>query len=435
MRAAFAVFLLIALVAGTAEARDITICLVPDTQNLANQWDGGLVMPDKTCQVDPQKGSCAGAACQKSPYCTESWFRTGETLLNNVAYSMTGQWEKIDYSAIKGRDDVKSKLDESLDHPKCDMILGLGDMMDISYPPGKLCTPGALDNASPTDNYHQYEAILGFWKIIRDSGIPFLPLRGNHDPEDCFTKLMTTLEFDSLPFFFSKSSSTRPPGGEGPNAKYGAVLAGQSYAIKAEIDGRTLCAVGVQDAVANEDFPGPATTDVAFCDKAIGCGGSFATILTSHGAVLPHGRIDDSGDPALGRLRSGCVADANNAEVFVVAGGHWTSPVRSSYKGSEVIPETGQRVFKLFSNWQEMNRHTGGKPSWPDGVTASDSQGGVYTVITISPSEKKLCAHDWNPYFQTRSERGNGQEPGGIAMTELCEEFDFDARFGARTAP
>jgi hypothetical protein len=128
-------------------------------------------------------------------------------------------------------------------------------------------------------------------------------------------------------------------------------------------------------------------------------------------------------------LRSGCVADPNNAEVFVVAGGHWTSPVRSSYKGSEVIPETGQRVFKLFSNWQEMNRHNGGRESMPEGVTASDSQGGVYTVITISPTDKTICAHDWNPYFQTRSEKGNGQESTGIAMTELCEDFDLDARF------
>ena len=429
MAAALRTTLLFLIVAGTAVARDITICLVPDTQNLADQEDGGVVMPASTCQVDPQKGSCAGANCQKSPYCVDSWYRTGEILLDNVAYSMTGQWEKIDYSAIKGRDDVKSRLDHSLDHPKCDMILGLGDMMDLSFPPGKLCTPAVLDNASPTDNYHQYQAVEGFWKIIKASGIPFLPLRGNHDPEDCFTKLMTALDFDSLPFFYAKSSSPRPPGGDGPNAKYGAVFAGQSYAIKAEIDGRTFCAVGVQDAVANEAWPGPDVTDVGFCDAAIGCGGKFPTLLTSHGAVHANGMIDDFGDPALGTLRSGCVADPNNAELFVVAGGHWTSPVTSSYKGSEVIPETGKRVWKLFSNWQEMNRHNGGKPSWPEGVTPSDSQGGVYTVITISPSAKTICAHDWNPYFQTRSEKGNGQEPGGIAMTELCEDFDFDTRF------
>jgi hypothetical protein len=170
-------------------------------------------------------------------------------------------------------------------------------------------------------------------------------------------------------------------------------------------------------------------TDAAFCKAAIGCGGGFATVLSSHGAVLPSGRIDDSGDPKLGRLRSDCVANADHAELFLVAGGHWTSPVKSSYKGSELIAETGQRVWKLFSNWQEQNRHNGGKPSWPDGVTPSDSQGGVYTVITISSSEKTLCAHDWNPYFQTRNARDNGQEPGSIDMTELCEEFDLDARF------
>jgi hypothetical protein len=309
------------------------------------------------------------------------------------------------------------------------MILGLGDMMDIEYPPAKLCTPASLDHAGPTDSYHQYEAIEGFWQIIKASGIPFLPLRGNHDPEACYTKLMTALDFESLPFYYSKSTSGRAPSSDGSGKSDGAVLSGQSYAIKAEIAGKTFCAVGVQDAVANDMWPGPAMTDVAFCDAAIGCGGGFPTLLTSHGAVHPTGEIDDSGDPALGRLRSGCVADPNNGELFAVAGGHYTSPVKSSFKGSEVIPETGQRVWKFFSNWQEMNRHNGGKPSWPGGVTASDSQGGVYTVITISPSEKKICAHDWNPYFQTRSERGNGQEPGLIAMSELCEPFDFDARF------
>jgi hypothetical protein len=185
----------------------------------------------------------------------------------------------------------------------------------------------------------------------------------------------------------------------------------------------------VQDAVTNDAWPGPAATDVAFCREAIGCGGDHPTILTAHGAVHPTGMIDDSGDPALGTLRSGCVAEPAHGEVFAVAGGHWTSPVKSSYKGSEAIPETGQRVFKLFSNWQEQNRHNGGKPSYPEGVTPSDSVGGVYTVITLRPDEKEICAHDWNPYFQTRSATDNGQEPGGIAMTEKCEELDLDARF------
>jgi len=417
------------IVAGTSAARDIHICLVPDTQNQAGATDSAVVLPDSTCRVDPAKGSCTGKYCEKSPYCTGSWYQTGEILLNNAAYSMTGQWEKIDYSAIKGRDRVLSKQSHSLDHPRCDMILGLGDMMDITDPRTKLCTPAALDNKGGTDSYHQYEAIEGFWKIIKASGVPFLPLRGNHDPEDCFTKLMTALDFESLDFYYSKSSSGRTPGSDGSGKSDGAVLAGQSYAIKAEIDGRTLCAVGVQDAVANDVWPGPAMTDVAFCDAAIGCGGNFPTLLISHGAILPSGAIDNSGDRALGTLRDGCVRDPNNAEVFVVAGGHWTDPVTTSVKSSEVIPETGERVWKLFSNWQEMNRHNGGSRSQPEGVTASDGQGGVYTVITISPEKKKICAHDWNPYWQSRSERGNGQAPGLIAMSELCEDFDFDARF------
>lgn len=414
---------------GIPEAREITICLIPDTQNQANAEDSRVLLPRTTCQVDPKRGSCIGEHCAKSPYCTVSWYRTGEILLNNAAYSMTGQWEKIDYSDIRGRDEVLSKQSHSLDHAKCDLILGLGDMMDIVYPPAKRCVPEVLDHAGATDNYHQYEAVLGFWRIIKDSGVPFLPLRGNHDPEDCFTKLLADLEFESLPFYFAKSASGRTPGSPGSDGRDGALLSGQSYAIKAEIDGRTFCAVGVQDAVTNDAWPGPAVTDVAFCAAAIGCGGDFPTILTAHGAVLPSGEIDNSGDPSLGTLRDGCVRKRDSSEVFVVAGGHWTRPVSTSVKASEINPETGERVWKLFSNWQEMNRHNGGRPSLPQGVTPSDGQGGVYTVVTIRPTEKTICAHDWNPYFQTRSEKGNGQEPGLIAMTELCEEFDLDARF------
>jgi len=414
---------------GAGAERDITICLVPDTQNQASASDNGVLLPATTCRVDATSGSCVGGFCEKSPYCTGSWYKTGEILLDNAAYSMTGQWEKIDYSAIKGRDKVQSKLDHTLDHPRCDLILGLGDMMDISFPPGKMCTPEVLDHASPTDSYHQYEAVLRFWEIIKASGVPFLPLRGNHDPEDCYAKLMSALDFESLPFYFSKSSSGRTPGSGEPGKVDGALLSGQSYAIKSEIAGQTLCAVGVVDAIADDAWAGPAMTDVAFCKAAIGCGGKFPTILTAHGAVLPTGEIENAGDPALGTLRDGCIRDPNNAEVFAVAGGHWTSPVRSSMKASEVVPETGQRVWKLFSNWQEMNRHNGGRPSLPEGITPSDGQGGVYTVVTISRAKKKICAHDWNPYFQTRSERGNGQEPGLIAMSELCEDFDFDARF------
>jgi hypothetical protein len=240
---------------------------------------------------------------------------------------------------------------------------------------------------------------------------------------------MTALDFESLPFYYAKSSSGQAPGDEGPNKNAGALLSGQSYAIKTAIAGKTFCAVAVQDAAASDPWPGPAMTDVAFCDAAIGCGGNFPTILTSHGAILPDGAIDNSGERSLGTLRDGCVSDPNNAELFVVAGGHWVSPVTTSVKSSEVVAETGKRVWKLFSNWQEMNRHNGNPQSRPEGISPSDGQGGVYTVITISPGKKKICAHDWNPYFQTRSEKGNGQDTGLIAMSELCEALDFDTRF------
>ncbi len=53
--------------AATATARDIHICLVPDTQNLANQVDNAVVLPKTTCQVDPIRGACIGAHCEKSP--------------------------------------------------------------------------------------------------------------------------------------------------------------------------------------------------------------------------------------------------------------------------------------------------------------------------------------------------------------------------------
>jgi hypothetical protein len=83
---------------------------------------------------------------------------------------------------------------------------------------------------------------------------------------------MKTLEFDSLRSS-TRSRRAAPARLRRAEREYRPVLAGQSYAIKAEIDGRTFCAVGVQDAVANEACP-TRRDRRRVLRPAIGCGGT-----------------------------------------------------------------------------------------------------------------------------------------------------------------
>ena len=48
-----------------------------------------------------------------------------------------------------------------------------------------------------------------FWKIIRASGVPYLPVPGNHDPPKLFRRLMTSLEFTGAPFFHAQEPSRK----------------------------------------------------------------------------------------------------------------------------------------------------------------------------------------------------------------------------------
>ena len=76
-----------------------------------------------------------GASCEHSPYCKGTWFDTGRQLLRNLAYDLTGQWEKEDYAGIGELDGATAPRTGPPDHPRCDAILSLGDMIDIpSYP-------------------------------------------------------------------------------------------------------------------------------------------------------------------------------------------------------------------------------------------------------------------------------------------------------------
>ena len=152
-----------------------------------------------------------------------------------------------------------------------------------------------------------------------------------------------------------------------------------------------------------------------------GCGSDLPTLLIGHEIV----NLDASA--TLSAEASTVVGTASADEVFLVAGGHYTAtPVISrKVEGTNV---GGKAVFRLFSNWQEFNRHNqnvGGT-----GVSASDGIGGAYTVVTLDANSSRLCAHDWNPYFQTRSSKGGTQDNGGTEMfSSACFDFNFDARY------
>ena len=142
-RRALALLLLLALGgrAAAAEDRSVYLCFVPDTQHLTSSISGCAsgTAAARTTRRPPRcsatRFTCSGAYCEHSPYCKGTWFDTGRQLLRNLAYDLTGQWEKEDYKGIGELDGATAPRTGPPDHPRCDAILSLGDMIDIpSFP-------------------------------------------------------------------------------------------------------------------------------------------------------------------------------------------------------------------------------------------------------------------------------------------------------------
>ena len=375
-----------------ASPRTTTICLVPDIQNMTSMSDGVVANPSVDCS-QTEGAYCTGASCVSSPYCSASWWQTGRILLDNMAYSLTGQWSAIDYTAVKHADNVLSKRGHALDHGRCDAIIGLGDNMDTT----DLRTYAQLTS----DMVHQYEMAIGFWRIVKASGIPYIIARGNHDGEGAFDTLITALGVESEPFHYAIHSER------------------DQYAIKFSTKtGKDFCALTLDDDAASEVGDEYTASEAAWVLSNVGCGSDLPTILVGHEIV-----ISDAGATLLSSA-STVTLNAGAGEVFIVAGGHYTdSAISRKVEGTN---GSGAAIFKFFSNWQEMNRHNTNLNG--NGITTSDGNGGMYTVISVDAGNSRICAHDWTPYWQSRGTVGNGQDTTQLASS-TCFNFNFDTRF------
>ena len=372
--------------------RQLTICLVPDIQNMVSSSDFDAEGGASNCAVTT--GYCTGSSCTASPWCSVSWRNTGEILLRNMAYSLTGQWTSIDYSAIDGTDTVRSKRPHPLDHGPCDLIAGLGDNLD---------TANLREyNELTADMLHQYAMAKMFWTIIRDSGIPFIIARGNHEGEGTFEQLLADLGVSGLSFYHDGDAD------------------GEQYAVTFPTRiGKNFCALTLDDDIESDTGDEYTAGEKAWILATAGCGSALPTILIGHIIVGTTG--------ALGVYATDITGNAAGDPIFIVAGGHYTPGLPISVKTS-TTNLAAKTVFTFFSNWQEWNRHNtnvGG-----NGISTSDGIGGAYTVIQIDANSSRFCAHDWNPYHQSRSSKGGTQDNGATELySSECVDFDFDARF------
>ncbi len=403
--------------------RQLTLCLLADMQNTVSQDDFDGIGGVTGCPVTA--GYCTGASCTSSPYCSGSWHNTGRILMQNLAYELTGQWEKIDYSAIDGSDNVQSKKPHPLDNGHCDAILSLGDMTDVPNDSGygNYVASSAATLTSLGYDY-QHETNKAFWGIIDKSGIPYVLAQGNHDPWVWWADLFTTFAIEGKSYFYDRED-----------------VYGLSYAalIPTRL-GTPLCveSLAFSDSYIDPNNPSQTTrgADVlAWAISNVGCGGDYPTVLIGHAEITIGGGLSFAADGV--RIVditgiAGSPGATGTSEVFMAAGGHYigvegmTPSVKTSFTG-RFGADADQTVYTFFSNWQEVNRHDTNDAQL--GITASDGNGAAYTIVQIDANSSRICSHDWSPYWQTRNSRGNGQNHGEELMSSRCFDFDFDARY------
>jgi hypothetical protein len=401
-----------------AADRAVHLCFVPDTQHLTSSIN--WLRERETCRADNKdapalkvtKFTCSGAACEHSPYCKGSWFETGRQLLRNLAYDLTGQWEKEDYTGIGELDGATAPRKGPPDHPRCDAILSLGDMIDIpSFPAGNeftwLAPRGGTAYAVRDPDYDDLPAWQkaqadvideDFWRIIRASGIPYLPVPGNHDPPKLFRRLVSSLELTSAPFFHAQEPTRK-----------------QENAILFKTPtGVPFCALNLSEGIVFK----ATKAEVRWVVDHVGCGGGHPTILIQHGGVFGPRLMGNTPEVVM-------QAAATTDEIVIVAGGHWGSPVSTKLERRNGVNDRQQ--FLLYSNWQEVAIHTGGAESRPHGATELYGGGIYYTVVRIDPVAKTFSAWDWSPYWRSRQMGKVGTN--GPATSALEKGYDFDAVF------
>lgn len=403
------------------DLRNYLICGVPDTQNMVSQSDFDAYGGAYSCAANPS--FCVGENCANSKYCNLSWRNTGQILMNNLAYNLTGQWDRIDYSKIKAVDNVKSNFPNPPNHRKCDLIIGFGDMADVPNTSGY---GNNIDNSLATlesEGFtYQFNTVREFWAIIDQSGIPYIFAHGNHDPWAFYIDLFDRLGVADKSYFYTKEPTYD-----------------LSYAILVPTSlGKPLCVINVAFSDIYTDAVGqPTRVDDTntWLTATVGCGGDYPTIIVSHASVsddpLTPALVDTITDnPIVEQI--GNVSEAGTAgtsEIFMVMGGHHlgTESVKGSVTGL-FGADADQSVFLYYSNFQEQDRHQSGTMNGIS-TTASDSVGGLYTLIDLQPDRDRLCAHDWNPYFQTAQGGSVNGQASNVTTSSGCQDFDFDVRF------
>jgi hypothetical protein len=405
--------------ASAGEDRSVYLCFVPDTQHLTSsiQW----LRERNSCRADNPDApamrvtgfTCSGAWCEHSPYCKGTWFDTGRQLLRNLAYDLTGQWDKEDYKGIGDLDGATAPRTGPPDHPRCDAILSLGDMIDIpSFPAGPhdfdfLAKLGGTAYVMRDPDYGdlpewekaQADVIdADFWRIIRASGVPYLPIPGNHDPPKLFRRLMSALEFKGAPFFHAQEPSRQ-----------------QENAILFKTrTGKPFCALNLTEGLVFKTTPG----ELEWVIENVGCGGEHPTILLQHGGVYGPQLLTDTPAVVTG-------AATRTKEIVIVAGGHWGAG--SSTKFLRQNAANGARQLLVYSNWQEVPLHAGGAATKPYGASEVYSGGLYYTIVRIDAAAKQLSAWDWSPYWRSRKMGNVGTN--GPATSAYDVGYDFDATF------
>lgn len=402
-------------------AKDFRICLLPDMQNVVNTTAfAGVPNPETDCTTTGS--GCVEPYCSKSPYCSVSWRRTADRFMENLAYELTGQWDKIDWTGVTGTDNVITKPGRALNQQPCNLILSLGDMTDV---PNNFGYGDYIDNTNDqltTLGYRpDMDTSLHFWSLINDSGVPYMLAQGNHDPWVWWEEYFTKLDIEGKSYFYQREPTW-----------------GLSYAILVPTAlGKPVCVVqiGFSDTFYDAGAPGEATrgADVlAWATSVVGCAANYPTVLIAHSQVGEDGEPHTSGTVPQVVTLTGIApgtypGTAGASEIFMIAGGHHlsTDSEKVSYTGLFGV-DADATVLGFYSNFQETLRHS---TNAPYGQAEKESNGVWYTVVTIQPEQDRVCGHDWGIYWQTtQGGTANGQT-AGIGTSAGCQTFDFDARF------
>ena len=404
------------------DLRDFNICLLTDTQNVVSA-EAGAGLNDPLTDCTTVGYGCTEPYCTKSDYCTVSWKHTAERFMANLAYDLTGQWNKIDWTGLVGRDNVLVKPSRAIYHQPCALVLSLGDMTDVvnnsGYGNYVASSAATLDGLGLT---YQHTTNKMFWNLVNESGIPWMIHQGNHDPWVWWNELFTLFDIENKSYFYAREPTW-----------------GLSYAILVPTSmGKPVCVVGIAfsdtffDAGAQ---PNRGADILTWSTSVVGCGANHPTVMIGHSQVDIDGTLHTAGAvpqiiTLVGEASTAYTGTAGASEIFMAAGGHHVdtgslTSAKISVTGLFGL-DTDQTVYTYYQNWQETNRH-GTQATY--GLTEKESNGAWYTIVTLQPDRDRICAHDWTPYWQVPNGGTANGQVADITTSSGCQAFDFDTRF------